>query len=61
MTYMIIMELFGEYPTPFSTEMAIVIDHDTNIYIEWHNIIIETERSTNATGSSILTQRFYVT
>ena len=27
-------------PSPFSPEMMmIVIDHDTNIYIEWHNII----------------------
>ena len=39
-TYMTIAELFDEYPTPFSSEMMmIVIDHDTNIYIEWHNII----------------------
>ena len=35
MTYMIIMELFGDYPAPFSPEMAIVIDHDTNTYIKW--------------------------
>ena len=27
-------------PSRFSPEMTmIVIDHDTNIYIEWHNII----------------------
>ena len=26
--YMTIMELFDEYPTPFSPEMMIVIDHD---------------------------------
>jgi len=33
MTYMTIMELFDEYPAPFSREMTmIVIDHDTNIY-----------------------------
>ena len=32
MTYMTIVELFVEYPTPFSPEMMmIVIDHDTNI------------------------------
>jgi len=31
MTYMTIMELFDEYPAPFSLEnMMIVIDHDTN-------------------------------
>jgi len=31
MTYMTIMELFDEYPTPFSPKMMmIVIDHDTN-------------------------------
>jgi len=30
-TYMTIMELFDEYPSPFSPEMMIVvIDHDTN-------------------------------
>ena len=28
------MELFDEYPAPFSPEMAmIVIDHNTNVYI----------------------------
>ena len=32
MTYMAIVELFNEYPTPFSPE--IVIDNDTNIYIK---------------------------
>ena len=33
-TYMTIVELFDEYPAPFSPEMAtIVIDHNTNIYI----------------------------
>ena len=39
-TYITIMELFDEYPAPFSPEMMmVVIDHnsDTNIYnIEWH-------------------------
>ena len=36
---MTIVELFDEYPAPFSTEMTmIVIDHNNNIYIEWHNI-----------------------
>ena len=34
-TYMTIMEFFDECPIPFSPEMMmIVIDHDTNIYIE---------------------------
>ena len=34
MTYITIVELFDEYPAPFSPEMAmIVIDHDSNIYI----------------------------
>ena len=34
-TYLTIVELFDEYPLPFSLEMAvIVIDHDTNIYIQ---------------------------
>jgi len=38
MTYMTIMELFDEYPAPFSPEkMTIIIDHNTNIHI--HNII----------------------
>jgi len=33
-TYMTIVELFDEYPAPFSPEMAmIVIDHNTNVYI----------------------------
>ena len=33
-TYMTIMELFDEYPAPFSLEMMmIVIDHDTNTII----------------------------
>ena len=33
-TYMTIVELFDEYPAPFSPEIAmIVIDYDTNIYI----------------------------
>ena len=27
---MTIVELFDEYPTPFSSEMTIVIDHDTS-------------------------------
>jgi len=35
MTYITIVELFDEYPAPFSPEMTmIVIVHDTNIYIE---------------------------
>ena len=35
MTYMTIVDLFDEYPAPFSPEMTmIVIGHDTNIYIE---------------------------
>jgi len=39
-TYMTIVELFDEYPVPFSPEMTMtVIDHDTNIYIKWHHII----------------------
>ena len=34
-----------EYPTPFSPEMTmVVIDNDTNIYIEWHNIINESRK-----------------
>ena len=34
-----LVELFDEYPAPFSPEMTmIVIVHDTNIYIEWHSI-----------------------
>ena len=32
-TYITIVELFDEYPLPFSLEMAL-IDHDTNIYIQ---------------------------
>ena len=45
MTYMTIVELLDEYPLPFSPEMMmIVIDHDTNIYIEWHNIINGTRK-----------------
>jgi len=50
MTYMTIMELFDEYPAPFSPEMmVIVIDHNTYIYI-LNDIILsmETERSTKA-------------
>jgi len=32
MTYMTVMELFDEYPAPFSPEvMMIVIEHDPNI------------------------------
>ena len=30
-TYMTIMELFNEYPAPFSPGMMIFIDHNTNI------------------------------
>ena len=30
MTYMTVVELFDEHPAPFSSEMKIVIDHDTN-------------------------------
>jgi len=47
MTYMTIMELFDEYPAPFSPEMMmIVIDHDTNT----NDILLsmETEKSTKA-------------
>jgi len=41
-TYMTIVELFDEYPTPFSPEIAmIVIDYDTNVYI---NIIHENRK-----------------
>jgi len=29
-TYMTVMQLFEEYPAPFSPEMIIVIDHNTN-------------------------------
>ena len=50
MTYVTIMELFGEYPAPFFPEMmVIVIDHNTYIYI-LNDIILsmETERSTKA-------------
>ena len=48
MTYMTIMELFDEYPAPFSPEMMmIVIDRNTNIYI-LNNVILsmETKRIT---------------
>jgi len=31
-TYMTSVELFDEYPAPFSPEMAMIVD--TNIYIE---------------------------
>jgi len=50
MTYMTIMELFDEYPAPFSPEvMMIVIDHDTKIYILDYIILsMETKRSTKA-------------
>jgi len=46
--YMTIMELFDEYPAPFSPEMMmIVIDHDTNIYVLLDILFsMETERST---------------
>ena len=37
-TYMTIAELFDEWSAPFSHEMMIAIDHDNNLYIEWHNI-----------------------
>ena len=49
-TYMTIMELFDEYPAPFSPErMMVVIDHDTNIYILNDMMLsTETERSTEA-------------
>ena len=49
-TYMTIMELFDEYPGPFSPErMMVVIDHDTNIYILNDMMLsTETERSTEA-------------
>jgi len=49
MTYMTIVELFGEYPASFSPEMTmIVIDHDTNIYVNDIILSMETERSTKA-------------
>ena len=39
-TYMTIVELFDEYSAPYSPKVTrSFIDHDTNIYIEWHNII----------------------
>jgi len=34
MTYMTIVELFDECPAPSSPEMMIIIDDDTNMYIE---------------------------
>ena len=37
-TYTTIAQLFDEYSAPFPWADK-VIDHDTNIYIEWHNII----------------------
>ena len=40
MTYMTIVELFGEYPAPFSPEMMIYM----MIYIEWHNIMNENRK-----------------
>jgi len=49
-TYMTIMELFDEYPPPFSPEMMVIVtDHNTYIYI-LNDIILsmETERSTKA-------------
>jgi len=49
-TYMTIMELFDEYPAPFSPEMMMIVtDHDTNIYM-LNDIILsmETEKSTKA-------------
>jgi len=43
---MSIVELFDEYPAPFSPEMTMtVIDHDTNIYIISS---VKTERSIKA-------------
>ena len=33
-TYMTIMELFDEWPTPSSHEMMIIVDYENNIYIE---------------------------
>ena len=46
MTYITVVVLFDEYPAPFFPEMAmIVIDHDTNIYI---NIINGNRRNTKA-------------
>jgi len=36
MTYMTMVELFDKYPAPFSPAMTmIIIDYDTNIYIEY--------------------------
>ena len=48
--YMTIMELFDEYPAPFSPEMMMIdIDHDTNIYILNDMMFsMQTERSTEA-------------
>jgi len=47
MTYMTVMELFDEYPAPFSPEvMMIVIEHDPNI---WHNIINENRKKHQST------------
>jgi len=39
MAYMTIVEFFDEWPAPFSLEMMIIINHDNNICIEWHNNI----------------------
>jgi len=33
------MKLFDECPTLSSPEMMIIIDHDTDVYTEWHNTI----------------------
>jgi len=42
---MTIVELFDEYPAPFSPEMMmIVIDHNTNIYSKLHSIFINGNR-----------------
>jgi len=44
-TYMTIVELFNECSAPFSPEMMItIIDHNTNAYVEWHNIWGKSER-----------------
>ena len=44
-TYMTIVELFDEYPAPFSPEMTMkVIDHDANIYIERYILSMEARK-----------------
>ena len=33
-TYMTVVELFDECPTPLSLQMMVIVDHDTNIYVQ---------------------------